>query len=89
MRVAETEFSPADFERVSVERDRRSIVRPSLSYWQDAWRRLRGNKRAFVSLVVVGLLGIFTIAGPWIWRVDPARQDVDQISQGPGCRRAP
>ena len=26
-------------------------------------------------------LGLFTIAGPWVWRVDPAAQDVDQISQ--------
>jgi oligopeptide transport system permease protein len=84
MSVVDTRFSPADFERVTVERDRRSIVRPSLSYWQDAWRRLRGNRRAFVSLIVVCVLAVFTVAGPWIWQVDPARQDVDQISRGPG-----
>lgn len=29
------------------------------------------------------MLAVFTVAGPWIWRVDPATQDVDQISQPP------
>jgi oligopeptide transport system permease protein len=29
-------------------------------------------------------LGLFTVAGPWVWRVDPSAQDVDQISQPPG-----
>jgi len=28
-----------------------SIVRPSISYWQDAWRRLKMNKVAMASLV--------------------------------------
>jgi oligopeptide transport system permease protein len=31
---------------------------------------------------VIGL-GIFTIAGPWVWRISPSTQDVDQISQPP------
>ena len=65
-----------------------SISRPSLSYWQDAWIRLKANKRALVSLyLIIGLL-LFTIAGPWVWRVDSALQDLDQISQPPGTSRA-
>ncbi len=63
------------------------ISRPSLSYWQDAWVRLRANRRAIFSLyLVVGLL-LFTFLGPLIWDVDPALQDVDQISQPPGADR--
>jgi oligopeptide transport system permease protein len=78
-------FEPtsADFERVTVARDAQSLARPSLSYWQDAWQRLKRNRRAVVSLLIVVALGLFTIAGPWIWRVDPAAQDVDQISRAP------
>ena len=57
--------------------------RPSLSYWQDAWRRLQQNKRAIFSLyLIIGLLA-FTFIGPMIWTVDPSSQDVDQISIAP------
>ena len=59
------------------------ITRPSLSYWQDAWIRLKANRRAIVSLwIIIGLL-VFTLIGPLLWQVDPAAQDVDQVSQPP------
>ncbi len=64
------------------------LSRPSLSYWQDAWQRLRANRRAILSLyIIVGLL-LFTFLGPLFWDVDPALQDVDQISQPPGADRS-
>jgi oligopeptide transport system permease protein len=63
------------------------LVRPSRSYWQDAWGRLKSNKRALVSLyLIIGLL-LFTFVGPLVWRVDPALQDIDQISIAPGADR--
>jgi len=77
------QFAPADFEPAIVERRVHAISRPSLSYWQDAARRLRGNWRAMASLAVIVGLAFFAMAGPWIWSVDPAVQDVDQISQAP------
>lgn len=43
-----------------------SISRPSLSYWQDGWRRLKKNKIAFVSLILVGIYIIFAIIGPFL-----------------------
>ncbi len=77
----------ADFLPLGEQRDIHGISRPSLSYWQDAWLRLKANRRALVSLwLVIGLL-LFTIAGPWLWRIDPAAQDVDQISLSPGFGR--
>jgi len=76
-------FSPADFAPVVAEQQLQSISRPSLSYWQDSWRRLRQNRRTFASLWAVVTLGVLTVAGPWVWRVDPAVQDIDQISQAP------
>jgi len=58
-----------------------------LSYWRDAWIRLKANKRAISSLfLVIGLL-LFTIVGPVIWNVDPALQDLDQVGQPPGGGR--
>ena len=76
------------WERVEVERDVETVSRPSLSYWQDAWIRLKANTRALISLyLVIALLG-FTVVGPWVWTVDPAVQDLDQISVPPGADRA-
>ena len=64
------------------------ISRPSRSYWQDAWRRLKSNRRALFSLwLIIGLLA-FALLGPLLWQVDPSRQDIDQISQAPGADRS-
>ncbi|MBT4163014.1 MAG: hypothetical protein HOE54_17035, partial [Gammaproteobacteria bacterium] len=73
----------ADFEPVKVESDVEQISRPSLSYWQDAWVRLKKNTRAIVSLWIIILLTVFTLIGPFIWQVDPALQDLNQVSQSP------
>jgi oligopeptide transport system permease protein len=76
-------FSPADFEPVIAGGQLQTSSRPSLSYWQDSWRRLKQNRRTVASLWTVVALGVITVAGPLAWRVDPAAQDVDQISQAP------
>jgi oligopeptide transport system permease protein len=76
-----------DFSPANQQEERDKITRPSLSYWEDAWIRLKQNKRAIVSLfLIVGLL-VFTIIGPAVWNADPASQDLDQISQPPGVDR--
>ncbi|MCD8322967.1 MAG: ABC transporter permease [Oscillospiraceae bacterium] len=42
------------------------IVREPVTYWKDVWRRLRQNKIAMGALVVLGLLLIMVIIGPYI-----------------------
>ena len=76
-----------DFEPLAVEQRGQQLSRPSLSYWQDAWIRLRANRRAIVSLYIVIALLLFTLLGPLVWRVDPSAQDLDQVSRGPGAER--
>jgi len=77
-----------DFSPGGTEREVQTLSRPSLSYWQDAWLRLKANRRALVSLfLVIGLL-LFTLIGPWLWQVNPASQDLDQVSQPPGVDRS-
>lgn len=75
------------FEPVQIERTADAITRPSLSYWQDAWRRLRTNRRALASLYLVGALLFATVFGPLLWTLDPAAQDLDQVSAPPGTDR--
>ncbi|MGF7400229.1 ABC transporter permease [Thermoanaerobacterium thermosaccharolyticum] len=53
-----------------------SIVRPSISYWQDAWRRLKMNKVAMASLVFLILLVLMAIFGPYMRPFDYAHQDL-------------
>lgn len=75
------------FAPVSVERDVEGLSRPSLSYWQDAWIRLRANKRAFASLfIVVGLI-LFASVGPVVWQVKPGQPNLDAASKPPWADR--
>ena len=83
-------YSPTaeDFQPLDLAREGDRIERPSLSYWQDVWRRLKSNRRAITSLyIVLGLLA-FTLLGPVVWTVDPALQDLEQISQPPNLGRS-
>lgn len=75
------------FEAVTLKRNMDRISRPSLSYWQDAWIRLKANTRALLSLYIIVALGVFAVVGPWIWTIDPSKQDLDQVSVPPWADR--
>ncbi len=40
------------------------ISRPSLTYWQDAWRRLKQNKLAMIGVVAIIFIIFFGTIGP-------------------------
>jgi len=40
-----------------------------VSPWVEAWRRFRRHKLAVVSLVVLALLMLLVLVGPWLWKV--------------------
>ena len=82
-RIAASEFAP----QLSA-RHGQALSRPSLSYWQDAWIRLKSNRRALVSLYIIVALLAFTLIGPLLWTVNPSAQDLDQISAPPGQDRS-
>ncbi|MGE5631790.1 MAG: ABC transporter permease [Caulobacteraceae bacterium] len=41
-----------------------AIVRPSLTYWQDAWRRLKKNPAAITALIILIILSLMAIFVP-------------------------
>lgn len=41
------------------------ISRPSLTYWQDAWRRLKKHKLAMVGVVIIIFVILFGVFGPY------------------------
>jgi oligopeptide transport system permease protein len=63
--------------------DMEAIVRPSLNYWQDAWRRLKKNKLAMVGLVVLILLTIMAIVVPFVSSYDYETQHLKEINLKP------
>lgn len=76
-------MSELSFNKVDIQLDIEQSSRPSLSYWQDAWRRLRANKRAMWSLYTLIFMFLFAFLGPQIYRVDPADQNRDWVSKPP------
>ena len=79
--------SASDFASKPKHQTAEAITRPAMSYWQDAWRRLKENKRALFSLYLIIGLVTFTLAGPYLWTIDPSAQDLDQIGMAPGADR--
>lgn len=59
------------------------IVRPSITYWQDAWRRFKKNKPAMVGLVTVIIIILSAIFVPMFWPYDYATQIRGHENQGP------
>jgi len=55
-------FKPVDKDIESAE----AIVRPSVTYWQDAWRRLKQNRLAMVGLWVIVAITLIAIFGPML-----------------------
>ncbi|WP_442603751.1 ABC transporter permease [Paenibacillus sp. KN14-4R] len=58
--IDKSKFAPVSTETLRSE----VIVRPSLNYWQDAWRRLRKNRLAMTGLIILVTLTILAIFAP-------------------------
>ncbi|MGB8932627.1 MAG: hypothetical protein WCC48_15390, partial [Anaeromyxobacteraceae bacterium] len=76
-------LAPADFAPLSRGDVVKGPSRPSLSYWKDAWLRLRKNRQALASLGVIVLLVAGTAVGPLLWPVDPGQTAMARISERP------
>ena len=62
------------------------IDRPTISYWQDAWRRLRKNPVAMASLFVLGVLVVMVIIGPNLRGYDYIAMNVPEKNQGSSAK---
>ncbi|RHV96346.1 ABC transporter permease [Blautia sp. OF09-25XD] len=76
-------LTPEKFKVIGyTEEDANRIDRPTISYWQDAWRRLRKNPIAMGSLVVLGILLVMVIIGPHIKGYDYVSMNIAEKNQG-------
>lgn len=67
----------------SEEKNINEIVRPSVTYWQDAWRRLRQNKLAMVGFIFVILITLLAFIGPYLSPFDYSSNDFSIANKGP------
>jgi len=67
MTAKDIDMNQEKFEFISEEEKAREDMRPSLTYWADAWRRLKKNRLAMLGLVGVILIMLFGIVGPYFF----------------------
>lgn len=60
-----------------------AISRPSITYWQDAWRRLKKNKVAMFSLFLLIIIGLSCVFIPIFSKADFKEQAIEIANQGP------
>lgn len=79
------EAIPKDkFRRVEIDsKEAEKMARPQISYWQDAWRRLKTNKVAILSLIILFLIVIMSIIGPIISGYEYEEVDPKSLNQPP------
>jgi oligopeptide transport system permease protein len=63
-----------------------AIARPSITYWQDAWRRLKQNKAAMLGLIIIILYTFMAIVGPYMTPYDYRTTNPSEINQPPSAR---
>ena len=77
------QLSPDKFKIIGyTQEEANKIDRPTISYWQDAWRRLKKNPVAMAALVVLALLVVLVIVGPYIRGYDYVSMNVADKNQG-------
>ncbi len=65
MKSTYADIPKSKFEHIGKSVDKmETISRPSLTYWQDGWRRLKKNRVAFAGLILIIVYIIFAIIGP-------------------------
>ncbi|MBC1212197.1 ABC transporter permease [Listeria booriae] len=78
-KISKELFQPAQMKASEHEK----ITRPSLTFMQDSWIRIRKNKAALVSIIVLGLIVIMAFIGPLISGYTFEEQNTPQASLPP------
>nr|WP_281176850.1 ABC transporter permease [Fervidicola ferrireducens] len=81
------ELSPELFTHVGKNiKEMEAITRPSITYWQDAWRRLKQNKVAMLGLIIILLYTLMAIVGPYMTPYDYRTTNPSESNQPPSAK---
>ncbi len=84
--IREIEITEADFEPVpESERDTDIIVRPSVSYWKDAFRRITHDRVAMVSLAFIAVIVLLAVFAPLFSRFQYETNDLASSNLPPSA----
>ncbi|MBS4172046.1 oligopeptide ABC transporter permease [Bacillus sp. FJAT-49736] len=82
--IVEEKISPEKFQPAHIDASKGEVIeKPSLTFWQDAWLRVRKNKGAIVSMVLLILLIIMALIGPHINDYGFNKQDLAKSNLPP------
>ncbi len=62
-----------------------SISRPNLSFWKDAWRRLKKNRAAFVGLCILIVFALLAIFAPMFSQYTYTSMDTSAVNAAPSA----
>ena len=72
------------FKRITIDSSQAErITKPSLSFWQDAWLRIRKNKAAIVSFILLIMIIVMSFVGPMISPHDAEKQTITHANLPP------
>ncbi len=77
--ITEDLFQPAHIDEDKSE----MISKPSLSFWQDAWMRLKKNRGAFTGLILIIVIMLLAIFGPMMNEYGVDSQDLSRTNMPP------
>lgn len=81
------EYSKDMFKKVQIDDSlSEAIARPNITYWQDSWRRLKQNRVAIASIVILATLGILCIFAPMFSPYHQEATDTNAINLGPSMK---
>ena len=76
------DFTPLTLE----ERTSAEILRPSLTYWQDVWQRLKKDRLALFGLIVIVIMLVLAILGPYFSSYEYDAQNFLETNEPPSFK---
>jgi len=83
MKAEKIKINKEQFAFVTEEEKERDDTRASLTYWADAWRRLKKNRLAMLGLIGVILVILFGVVGPYAFKASYSDQRNEFKNIGP------
>lgn len=80
------QFHSCDFEFTGFIEEDEKIVRPSMNYWQDAWRRLKNNKIAITAIIILAVIFVMCIIGPSLTPYEYEKFSMIEKNQSPSFK---
>ncbi|MDF2591529.1 MAG: binding-protein-dependent transport system inner rane component [Clostridia bacterium] len=75
------------FKHIGINEEKsQQIIRPSMTYWQDAWRRLKKNPVAMISLFLIVIFAIMSFVGPMLTPYDYFTNDLMNGDKTPSMK---